>query len=130
MADQGAGQSKLRLEGAVVLLVEDATIIAMWAQSTLEAAGAVVLGPATRVSQALQLATTERFDLGLLDIDLNGELVWPVADALMQRGIPFVFTTGYEGAFSIPERLSSVQTLGKPYRDDQLVMTARQLLAR
>lgn len=128
MAGGHAPTNARQVQGARVLLVEDAGLIAMWVQSTLEAAGLDVLGPATRVEQALQLAECETFDVAFLDIDLNGELVWPVADALLARGIPFAFTTGFESVIAVPDRFSANATLAKPYREEELVHAVRRLL--
>lgn len=129
MASKEAAGRGMALQGVRVLFVEDAGLIGMWAQSTLEASGMTVLGPATRVSEALRLAEAESFEIALLDIDLNGEFVWPVADVLAARGVPFAFTTGFEGAIVVPDRFSSRITLAKPYREEELVSLAHSLLA-
>ena len=116
------------LDGACVLLVEDAGLVAMEAQAVLEEAGLRVLGPAYRVAQALRLAETEAIDMAFLDIDLNGEHVWPVAEVLAKRKIPFAFTTGFESAAIVPKSLSGSPMLSKPYREQELVRMAEKLL--
>jgi CheY-like chemotaxis protein len=80
-----------------VLLVEDEFLIAEELVSALSAAGATVIGPAYTVAGALRLVEScDALDGAVLDINLKGEAAFPVADALLSRGIPFVFTTGYD----------------------------------
>ncbi len=79
-----------------VLVVEDSALIAMDLEAILAAAGHTVIGPATSVAEALPLAAGDHVDVALLDVDLDGELVTPVAETLRARGIPFAFSTGFE----------------------------------
>lgn len=87
------------LRGRRVLLVEDDFLIGEALSDLLTEAGADVLGPVGWAGEALALV--ERGDgpihVAVLDVDLHGQRSYPVADALMARGIPFVFTTGYNG---------------------------------
>jgi DNA-binding response OmpR family regulator len=82
-----------------ILVVEDEAIVAMLVEDGLLDAGAKVLGPAASVDEALQLIERAASDGGLsaavLDINLNGEAVSPVADRLTALGVPFLFATGY-----------------------------------
>jgi two-component system, chemotaxis family, sensor kinase Cph1 len=119
-----------RLEGLLVLLVEDNALVAMAAQDALEDAGAEVAGPASRVTEALKLASVGRYDAALLDVDLRGEPVWPVADALAARGVPISFTTGYDMAMVMPDRFRDVPVLNKPYSDGALVGLVAKLAGR
>ncbi len=86
------------VEGSRILLVEDEYIVAMEIADSLSDMGAEVLGPIARVPEVLAfLATAEPApDAAILDVNLGGEMVYPVADVLIARGIPFVFTTGYD----------------------------------
>src|SRR3712207_9551920 len=85
------------LRGKRVLVVEDDYFLAEDMRTDLERAGAEVVGPIPRLKQALDLlARGERLDGTVLDINLAGEMVYPLADALRERGVPFVFATGYE----------------------------------
>lgn len=87
------------LAGRRVLLVEDEYLIVGDLVRAFEAAGVVVLGPAASVRAALRLvADTPRIDGAVLDINLRGEMVYPVVDALRDRRVPFVFATGYDEA--------------------------------
>jgi CheY-like chemotaxis protein len=80
-----------------VLVVEDEYMLARDLCGELEQAGAVVVGPTPNIEGALALIASERrIDVAALDVNLRGELAFPVADALSARGVPFVFVTGYE----------------------------------
>ena len=107
------------LSGLRVLLVEDETLVAMLTESMLEDLGCELAGLACGLEEALDLAETERFDLALLDVNLGGRQVFPVADLLAQRGTPFVFTTGY-GVSGLREDLRDRPSLAKPFRRDEL----------
>jgi CheY-like chemotaxis protein len=79
-----------------------------------------MVGPAARISRALELVATETFEAALLDINLDGEMSWPVAEALRARGIPFVLSTGYETGQILPENLAGAAVVKKPYDVAQL----------
>jgi DNA-binding response OmpR family regulator len=96
-----------------VLIVEDEMMIAMMMQDMLEEIGCEVIGPANRVDAALALADAE-IDVALLDVNLAGELVYPVADRLRARGIPIIFLTGY-GNIGIDPRYREAPVLSKPF---------------
>lgn len=83
------------LAGARVLLVEDEYVIAQMAADMLAELGASVVGPAGRLAEGMRLAEIEALDAAVLDVNLRGERVDPVAEVLAGRGIPFVLATGY-----------------------------------
>ena len=83
------------LSGRRVLLVEDEVMVAWVLEDMLAELGCTVVGPAARVDQALAMIEAEAVDAVVLDVNLNGERSYPVADALAARGVPFVFSTGY-----------------------------------
>lgn len=83
---------------ALILVVEDEFLIAMELESTLESAGYQVLGPAPNVSAALAVLRTEKPDAAVLDVDLAGEWVTPVAEVLRAMSVPFILTSGYGAA--------------------------------
>ena len=115
------------LEGRRILVVEDEYLLAEDLRLDLQAAGAVIIGPVGTVKDALRaVAAAERIDGALLDINLGGEMVYPVGDLLSERGVPFVFTTGYN-AGSVPDRFWHVRICGKPV---DLVEPTAVLLAR
>ncbi len=84
-----------KLTGRRILVVEDEALIARLLEDLLRELGCEVVGPASNVTLALELAARERPDAAVLDVNLGGETVFPVADALKHAGIPFVFITGY-----------------------------------
>jgi CheY-like chemotaxis protein len=92
------------LRGRRLLVVEDEYIVADDFALRLQDVGAIVLGPVPSVREALELVMSEgdRLDAALLDVNLGGEFVYPVAEELSSRGIPFVFTTGYDASAIIP----------------------------
>ena len=102
------------LRGRRILVVEDDYFLAEDMRTNLERAGAEVVGPIPRLKQALDLlARSERLDGAVLDINLAGEMVYPLADALRERGVPFVFATGYDEK-NIPPRYADVPWCPKP----------------
>ena len=96
-----------------ILVVEDEYLVADDLCHALGVAGATVVGPAASVAQALALIREEAIDGALLDVNLNGEKGYPVADMLAGRCVPFVFATGY-GAGTLPERFAGVTVCCKP----------------
>ncbi|AWN42803.1 response regulator [Methylobacterium durans] len=103
-----------------VLVVEDDYFLATDMRREFEASGPEVLGPVPRVEEALALiAATPRIDGAVLDVNLQEEMVYPVADALQARGVPFVFATGYEKTV-IPDRYAGVKHCEKPLEAAQV----------
>lgn len=105
-----------------VLVVEDEMLVALHVADMLSAAGCEVIGPALRVSDGVALVEGgEAPAFALLDINLGGEMSWPVARALVLRGIPFVFITGYVGEHAeLPADLAGTCLLSKPLAEDDL----------
>jgi len=102
-----------------VLVVEDDYLVAMDIVRTLERAGAEVIGPAPAVEAALEALEQAVPDGAILDINLGGEMAFPVADALMALGVPFIFATGYD-AQVIPLRFTHVKRCEKPMASEQI----------
>lgn len=102
------------LNGRLLLVVEDEYLLALDMAASLRELGATVLGPAGDIDDALDLIDqTAVLDGAILDLNLRGEMSFPVADALMQRGIPLVFATGYDKA-DIPARYAHITRCEKP----------------
>jgi CheY-like chemotaxis protein len=115
-------------EGRTVLVVEDEALVAMLVEDALLDAGFRVLGPAATVEEAMQLLESERPDAVVLDLNLAGETSTPVADALAERGIPYVIATGY-GASGLPAGHQSAMVLAKPYDPSELTAMLGRLCA-
>jgi len=103
------------LVGARILLVEDNALLANSMVRSLKMWGAVLVGPAPRLAAAIQLAETAEIDAAILDIDLYGTLVWPAAEILVRRGIPFVLASGYEASLVVPASMLDRPVLNKPF---------------
>jgi CheY-like chemotaxis protein len=110
-----ADQNFQELDGRCVLVVEDEYLIAADLASVLESAGVNVIGPAGSVGDALELVHLHGagLDGAVLDVNLREERVYPVAQALTDRGVPYIFTTGYD-AMAIPESFASAPRHQKP----------------
>ena len=100
-----------------VLLVEDQMIVAIEVEDMLREFGCVVVGPVRTLKQALRLA--QRLDAAVLDVSLDGETIFPVAEELQKRRIPFIFATGY-AEHTLPEKWQRLPRLAKPFKRYQL----------
>jgi CheY-like chemotaxis protein len=110
------------LEGLKILVVEDEFLVASLLQAMLESAGCAVSGPVSRVAEALDAVDHETYDAAVLDVNLGGERIDPVADALSRRNVPFMFVTGY-GTAALPGGYPERPRLSKPFRMDDLLAT-------
>lgn len=117
---QDAPNSADTLRGLNVLVVEDNGLLCCVLEETLREAGCEVVGPYARLPEAMQAAMSERIDVALLDINVRGQLVSPVAEQLRRRGVPFVLTSAYQ-AQDLPRTLQSAAQLRKPYTDSDLL---------
>lgn len=115
------------IPGTRVLIVEDELLVSWATQDMLEALGCVAIGPAVSVSQALATIAAQPIDAAVLDLNLSGELSYPVADALAMRGVPYFFLSGYD-AKSIRAGYEAVPALQKPLHRSDLVQVLASLL--
>ena len=117
------------LEGRRVLIAEDEAMVALDLERALQGAGCVVVGPVARLERALRRASGAAIDAALLDVNLADGPVFPVADVLAGRGVPFVFLTGYDGSV-LPERFRQRPLCQKPYSSRRLLEVLGAVLGR
>jgi CheY-like chemotaxis protein len=113
--------------GRRILVVEDEMIVAWLLEDMLADLGCAVVGPAGSVNQALAMIDAEAIDVAVLDVNLNGQTSYPVADALAARGVPFVFSTGYDRD-RLLDGYRAFPVLQKPYHLSELGDTLAKLL--
>lgn len=113
--------------GRRVLVVEDEMLVAWPLEDILVELGCMVIGPAASVNQALAMIEANAIDVAVLDVNLNGEMSYPVADALAARGVPFVFVTGYDKDRML-EGYRNCPVLQKPFHRAELSTTLERLL--
>jgi DNA-binding response OmpR family regulator len=116
-------QGNTALSGKVILLAEDDMLIAFDIVDFLKSAGGEVIGPFAGVSETLTAAATQDIDLAVLDINLRGEAVWPVVEVLRERGVQFLFLTGYPKS----DLLQNTIWLEKPFVGETLLETLAAL---
>jgi DNA-binding response OmpR family regulator len=118
---------KVELDGLRILVVEDEYLVASLIQDFLEIAGCVVLGPIARLAEAVDAARSDSCDAAVLDVNLGGRLVFPVAEILSHRRIPFAFVTGYATG-SLPAEHHARPIIRKPFRKDELLTLVSDLV--
>lgn len=112
-----------------ILVVEDNALVAMGVEMAVEQLGWRVVGPAGHLSAALSLAASEALDAAVLDVNLDGAMVFPVAEVLRGRGVPFLFATGYDTPSVLPDMFRDVATVSKPFSTDDLMRALGALVA-
>lgn len=117
-----------RMHAPSVLMVEDELLVAVETANALKLAGFTIVGPATTVGAGLTMAAHEAFDVAVLDVNLNGRLSTPIADVLIERGIPFVLASGYDIKTVLPPHLHGVPALQKPVDTALLAARLRRLI--
>src|SRR3954462_3923593 len=110
-----------------VLIVEDEMLIGMLLEDMLTDLGHEVAAIVPRLKDALAAVERETYDLAVLDVHLHGESAFPVAEALIAKGIPFVFATGY-GERGLPENYRGRPVLQKPFAKDDLERVLQTLV--
>jgi CheY-like chemotaxis protein len=116
------------LLGRRILVVEDELLVALLLHDMLGDLGCLVEGPAASVDQALSLIEAQVVDAAVLDVNLGGQMSYPVADALIARGVPFVFSSGYPSN-RLQEGYRTLPALQKPYHVSELRRALLGLLA-
>lgn len=111
--------SETRLAGQRILVVEDESLVTMLLQDTLAGIGCEIVGLASRFEDAIAKAESLSFDVAILDVNLDGRQTIPIARALSDRGVAFIWATGY-GGDSLPDELRKVPVLQKPFQQRDL----------
>lgn len=119
MTEEASGQP---LAGLRILVVEDMLHIAWEMCDELRDAGATIVGPVGQLEQAVDLARSEQFDAAVLDVALAGRPATPIAEAIRQRGVPFVLVSGYH-ASELPPAMAGAPLVAKPIAYPRLVKT-------
>ncbi len=120
----------MSLTGQSVLVVEDEMLLALDTVDELQNAGCRVIGPALRLGTAIPLAQTAPLNAAVLDVNLAGEYVWPVAGILASRGVPFIFLTGCGAALEFPADFAAFPRLEKPAVPGLVVRTLGSVIFR
>ena len=108
------------LNGLQIMVVEDELLVAMLIEDTLLAEGCDVIGPFSTLVDAIREAGEQALDAAVLDVNLRGERVYPAAEILAARGIPFLLLSGY-GSDAIPDGHPGWRACAKPFTPAQLV---------
>ena len=116
------------LAGLRVLVVEDEMMVSMLIEDMLHDLGCTVVGPASRLEDAIALVESAELDCAVLDVNLGGQPIFPLADLLRQRGAPFAFATGY-GDAGLRDADKGSPVLLKPFREVDLARILLDLRA-
>ena len=117
------------LSGIRVFVVEDEFLLSMQIEHELLSRGCSMIGPFSKLADAIAALPRHEFDLALLDVNLNGEIVYPLADELLRRRMTFVLVSGY-GASNVPERFRAAPRVPKPYDPKTLFEAIRHALPK
>jgi DNA-binding response OmpR family regulator len=118
------------LDGRRILIVEDEAMLALDLSFAMQDLGAVVVGPVSRLRPALDLAGRDPPDAAVLDVDLAGEAVFPLADRLLAEGVPILFHTGHHDPHELARRYAGARVCPKPTDAERVALAVCDLLAR
>jgi CheY-like chemotaxis protein len=118
----------LDLKGLRVFIVEDEAMVSMLIEDALADIGCVVAGTAARLDEAIANAASLDFDLAIIDVNLNGVRAYPLAEGLVNRGLPVLFVTGY-GEAGVPDKFRCIPLLSKPFQQRDLEKALAKALA-
>lgn len=117
------------LRGLRVLVVEDEMMVSMLIEDMLADMGCEVIGPASRLDEGIELSHSAQIDCAVLDVNLGGQPIFPLADILREKGCPFAFATGY-GDAGLRDVDRGALVLQKPFREGDLARVLSELRAR
>jgi DNA-binding response OmpR family regulator len=112
-----------------ILIVEDEMMIAIMLEDMLDELGCAVAGIAGKPEEAMAFIESQPIEAAILDVNLNGAHSFAVAEALDERGVPYMFSTGY-GAIVLEERYRTRPVLQKPFRQEELEAAVNVMLAK
>ncbi|WP_126976982.1 response regulator [Frigidibacter oleivorans] len=118
------------LEGKTIMVVEDEALLALDLAMTFEDLGSTVAGPCYRIESALDLVARVAIDGAVLDVDLNGETIFPVARALQKNGVPFIFHTGRADCSALIAEFPEAMLCPKPTTPDRIAHNLAEAMAR
>jgi DNA-binding NarL/FixJ family response regulator len=118
----------ITLAGLRVLVVEDEMLVSLMIEELLTEQRCSVIGPFDRLDRALHAAQSSSFDLALLDVNIAGDKIYPVAEAVARRGIPFLLLSGY-GEAAIPPEHPEWRACAKPFRATDLIRMLTEQVA-
>jgi CheY-like chemotaxis protein len=118
-----------RLQGLSVLVVEDEAMIAVLIETILREAGCSIVGPVASSGNALEKIAHEKLDAALLDVRIDGDDAYTVADTLTARGIPFVFVSGFDQK-DIPAIYRRCAHVAKPFRPDSILTCLDEIVGK
>src|SRR5579859_1251285 len=118
-----------RTSGGSVFLVEDEVMIRMMVADMLEELGYIIAAEAGEVGEAIRLAQSIEFDIAILDVNVNGKVISPVADLIAARNRPFIFATGY-GSSGLPAEYRDRPALQKPFQIETLARAIDHALSQ
>ena len=120
--------TKRELSNRKVLVVEDEMMVAMLIEDMLDEFGCKLVGPATNVPRALDLIGKEQVEVAVLDLNLDGQDTYAIADALQRKKVPFIFATGY-GSTGLRKEYGNSPVLQKPFQAKDLETALAEALA-
>jgi CheY-like chemotaxis protein len=113
--------TRMDFVGRRILVVEDDFLVSLATVDILESLGCDIVGPAANLATAVRLAQSESLDAAVLDIDIGGVMVWPVAEELHRRNVRFAFLSGYRRINGVPALFATVPHLEKPLDQTHLL---------
>ena len=120
--------NRQELSNRKVLVVEDEMMIAMLIEDMLDELGCTLVGPATNVPRALDLIEKQQIEVAVLDLNLDGQDTYAIADALQRKNLPFIFATGY-GSAGLRKEYGNQPVLQKPFQISDLEVALVEALA-
>ena len=111
----------MKFVGRRILVVEDEFLVSLATIDFLESIGCEIVGPAAGLAAAVHLAQSESLDAAVLDINIAGEMIWPVAAELQHRGVPFLFLSAHTPLMVFPTLFAAAPRLEKPLEHNRLL---------